>query len=417
MRKHQWVCDLWRGGANMSGARLPSREASNDPALKNKHDNKIAKIVNNDIVVKKLYRFSWADGCFFTMQVRTEDAGVGSQGLSGRFLRVDIASTEEFDEAYKGQYPDGDPKIGKWSVAVQIPVPIGGVSKAVWLDEWWAALRTNACSASGRMVGRYSIATATIFKHFIPDLVSAPAHQHAVCDPLILNVGDDYPQMDEVNDPPKAALSDYFIAQDPPNEIKDAVTQDSTKCSNACERKASRWDATPANYTRWQERRVEALTKLFYAGAWRLGYFEKMGGVFYNLKDPIVTRGNALVTPTFSDRLLATCHHEARNVVDEYKMHVNTSEKKEFITHDAGFLEWFGQKYCIKRAKQNDEGELTYSMHPLHLTKFDADVMRMSRVATAAQLTNWQMSLVKADEVPFPSAAKEDPKPDGAEGA
>jgi len=341
------------------------------------------------------WRFTWHDGCFFTFKINTEivafnaakDPAEVAAFVGRKVLRIRNASKAEFDDHFAGdQYPIKDPIYGIWDLAVCVNEDADGTADAVFMDEWWQALRSKACEGSSGVVMKYIVASAMILDHFLPDIQRCPAKQSAFCDALLWDPGEVHPELPIDHVAPRRAFAPIYDAiadKPPPVPPFKPGTRDRAR-TEWIKRYGKKLD----------ENRIEALTDLLYAGAWRIRYFHKTGGVFPKLPGPRQGRGGASMT--FDQYIRKECENCAHAMLAEWKGYVvgskasagGTASPPDYYSDD-DFGMWFRSTKCIRTtgpAIDPDTNSQVFSYHPLHLAVFYIDVLEARNIALMAWL-------------------------------
>lgn len=384
-------------------------------------------------------RFAWGDGCFFTMLVSTvrgpiedKESKTGwkwdetqseepvTPNAPECWLWIRLANRIDFDPDYSNQFGTQEDiggfeaRLGKWSIAFNLRGISDGVAGAFFVDEWWKEITSTSCQGRSRIVVRYILATRHLLSaHALSkDITRAPAAQSAVCDPLKYDASQAVPNFGAAIDVSK--IKDLrSIYQAILNEgFKDDVFVNRDGSNNVVIGVMSRVQAR--DYTPKIDRmRKAALAELFNAGAWRIRYFEKLGGEFKNLGAPKATARvvppraadtvealmQQLLTGLFQPVLagFATSVKEACDAaakaayleyeewllkglftdeeIAKYKLDKNARRNGS----DAHFRIWFCEAYYLEEPREEND-ETIASLHPLHLTPFDLDVCKSAAI-------------------------------------
>lgn len=337
------------------------------------------------------WRLTWHDGCFFTFKISTEvvkhDPDKEPEEVAAfegrRVLRIKNASKSEFDDHFGDQYNTANPVFGIWDLAVAVNEDADGRADAVFMDEWWQALRSKACEGTSGTAMKYITASAMILDHFLPDVQSCPAKQSAFCDALLWEPGDDHPLLPIDHVVPRQAFKPIYdaIADKPPPVPQ--VAAGGGRRDPSAKRRA---DWIKAYGDKLEANRIAALSKLLYAGAWRIRYFHKVGGHFPKLPGPRQNRGGACMS--FDQYLAKECERCAYGMLTEWAGYSKASSDVDYHS-DLDFGMWFRSFKCIKSpspATDADTGDLVFSYHPLHLAVFYIDVLEARNIGMLAWL-------------------------------
>ena len=373
---------------------------------------------------KAKYRVTWGDGCFFTMLVSTvrgvvkttigadrkekiefDDTPVASDAPEC-WLWVRLLNNLNFDDKYAREFPaeieavlQDDKRLGKWSIAFNLrDISAEGVAKAYFVDEWWKDIESASCSGSGKIVARYIMATRTILAKHAPQISAAPAAQSAVCDPLKYDKEDPVPSFEGM------AVDDRIAAFRPIyDELKKLNFTHGELTDNTVKEMPRPWNKQHGPLI--EAVRKLALQKLFQAGAWRIAYFQGLGGSFSfsgstAIVPPELRVLLGIATPDFAKVLEEQCEEKARDAYISFKAWLNRGwsegektayrasrdadlENPEYKTiSDTHFEAWFRSELYLQQAMPIN-GEWVYSRHPLHLEEFKLDV-----ISAGAHLAN-----------------------------
>ena len=345
--------------------------------------------------IDTFWRFTWPDGCFFTFKINTEIVAYDDKKdpeevvafVGRKVLRIRNASKAEFDDHFAGdQYPLKDPIHGIWDLAVCVNEDADGAADAVFMDEWWQALKSKACEGTSGTVMKYIVASAMILDHFLPDVQRCPAKQSAFCDALLWNPGEVHPKLPIDHVVPRRAFAPIYDAiadKPPPVPPFKPGTRDPARTA---------WVKSYGK--KLDENRIEALTELLYAGAWRIRYCHKTGGHFPKLPGPRQGRGGASMT--FDQYIHKECEDCAHAMLAEWKGFAagnNTStgrvaSVRDYYSDD-DFGRWFRSTKCIAStdpATDPDTNSKVFSYHPLHLAVFYIDVLEARNIGMLAWL-------------------------------
>ena len=376
------------------------------------------------------YRFTWGDGCFFTMLVTTvrgptkdKDAKIGwkwdetdsiepvTPDAAECWLWVRLADRMDYDPKYdEGEFPKDqadfiggeDARLGIWSIAFNLNGISNGETDAIFVNEWWKEIQSTSCTGRRMIVIRYIIATQKILSMHVPSITRVPALQSAVCDPLKWNGADNVPDFDGTIDTSRIQnLNDIYqtllkggFADDDTSFISQT---DGTWRIGAMSRPLARKYGFKVDQIR-----KAALSELFNKGAWRLKYFERLGGEF-NLNESNRKTIKLFKRPddtyeSVLQRLFATllqqenlsgfaksvkeaCDDEAKRAYLAYEEWVNL-KPGERDQSDASFAQWFRETYYIA-VPEEANGTTISSKHPLHLKPFTLDVCKSAALLIA----------------------------------
>jgi hypothetical protein len=343
--------------------------------------------------IDTFWRFTWPDGCFFTFKISTETVAYNEKTdpeevadfVGRKVLRIKNASKSEFDDHFAGdQYPLKDPVYGIWDLAVAVNEDADGTADAVFMDEWWQALKSKACESTSGTAMKYIVASAMIIDHFLPDVKRCPAKQSAFCDALLWNPSDPHPKLPIDHVVPRRAFAPIYDAiADKPPPIPRPGTRDPAR---------TEWIKSYGK--KLDENRIEALTELLYAGAWRIRYFHKTGGHFPDLPGPRQGRGGACMS--FDKYIEKECESCAYGLLKEWKgfasgnnSSTGCSPALQDYYSDIAFGMWFRSTKCIQSTDpviDPDTKRAVFSYHPLHLAVFYIDVLEARNIAMMAWL-------------------------------
>lgn len=405
------------------------------------------------------YRFAWGDGCFFTMLVSTVRGPIEDKtsktgwtwdealseepvtpGAPECWLWIRLANRIDFDPAYSNEFTAQDDiggaeaRYGKWSIAFNLRGISNGVAGAFFVDEWWKEINSTSCQGRSRIVVRYILATRHLLAtHALSkDITRAPAAQSAVCDPLRYDADQAVPDFDGTIDTSKIKdlRSIYQAILNKGFEGDTSVNKEAS--GNVVIGVMNRVQAR--DYTPKIDRmRKAALAELFNAGAWRIRYFEKLGGEFKNLG---ASKATTRVVPRAAESLedvmqqlldsmfkavpagFATSVKEAcdaaakaayldyeRWVLDgvftyeelaKYADRLNGSARRN--GSDEHFRIWFCEAYYLKEPREEND-ETIASLHPLHLTPFDLDVCKSAALLAEQYKTELWNTNVRVERV------------------
>lgn len=384
---------------------------------------------------KAKYRFRWGDGCFFTMLASTV------KGISKRpnpatgedviefdddpvptdapecWLWVRLLNNLGFDDEYAAQFPGeiestlaDSAKLGKWSIAFNLrSVAPDGTAEAHFVDEWWKEIESTSCSGTGKIVARYIMATRQVLATHAPQIRAAPAQQSAVCDPLKYDVADRVPSFDGVIDDSRiAALRPIY------DELKRTNFTNRELEGNTVGAVTRKW--TKEHGPLLEAVRKRALRKLFESGAWRINYFQGLGGSFPSMVNAMPAALRLLLgveNVAFSSVIEAECEARARDAYVQYEAWRNrpwtadeiegyqrrkfddvawentTDRPNSKNQSDDHFESWFRSELYLENATSINN-EMVLSRHPLHLTKFYLDVVSAgAELASKYAGTTW----------------------------
>lgn len=417
--------------------------------MKRANENKALRVsrqtVEGEPVFAK-YRFTWGDGCFFTMLVSTvvgpdkdEKSKTGWTWTEGKsddtvtpdsadcWLWIRLANRLDFDPKYEQDFggPQVDigsegARLGKWSIAFNTNAISNGETTAVFADDWWKEIKNPSCTGRRMIVIRYIIATREILAMHAPSITRGPAAQTAVCDPLRWSAGDVVPdfggvittdKIKNLDDIYQDLLKGAFKGEEPPFIAKDERT-------NVLRIGVMNRPLARTYGFKIDEIRKAALSELFNKGAWRLKYFERLGGEF-KLNEPnmktvklIPQKGDTLESALqrlfasvlkqenlsgFAQSVKQKCDDQAKLAHLAFEEWVNANPATRDKS-DASFEVWFKETFYLREPrevrKEDDVVETIGSLHPLHLEPFDLDVCK-SAALLKAQLSNevWMQKL------------------------
>lgn len=412
------------------------------------------------------YRFAWGDGCFFTMLVSTvhgpiEDKGsktgwTWSEGSSDKpvtpnapecWLWVRLANRIDFDPAYTDAFEppvdlgSAEARLGKWSIAFNLRNVSNGHAGAFFVDEWWKEIDSKSCQGRSRIVVRYILATRHLLAthELSKDITRAPAAQSAVCDPL---------RYDETG--PLSTVPDFDGTIDT-SQIKSLGPIYQAILNKGFKDETALQDASGnvtigvlgrvqgASYTpKIDQMRRAALSALFNAGAWRMRYFEKLGGEFKlaeskkavrvipaaagSLEDVMQQLLNSMFKAApvgFATSVKESCDAAAKAAYLDYERWVLdgafTPEERSTYSEALGadtrrngsdkhFRIWFCGAYYLS-APREENGTTIASLHPLHLTPFDLDVCKSAALLAEQYKTELWNNNVRVERVAGGSVA------------
>lgn len=391
------------------------------------------------------YRFTWGDGCFFTMLVSTvvgpdkdktsKTGWTWTEGKSDEtvtpdsadcWLWIRLANRLDFDPKYEDDFVkpvvdigSEDARLGKWSIAFNVNAISNGEATAVFADDWWKEIENKSCTGRRMIVIRYIIATREILTMHAPSITRAPAAQTAVCDPLKWGADDIVPnfggviltdKIKNLHEIYQKLMKGAFAEEEPPFISKDEGT--------------GAWRIGVMNRPlartygfKIDEIRKAALSELFNKGAWRLKYFERLGGEFKLNESSMKTvklipeKGDTLESVLqrlfasvleqenlsgFAQSVKQKCDDEAKRAHLAFEQWVNANPARRDKS-DASFESWFKETLYLREpreVKKGDDVTTVGSLHPLHLEPFDLDVCK-SAALLKAQLSNevWMQKL------------------------
>ena len=335
--------------------------------------------------IDTFWRFTWPDGCFFTFKISTETVAYDEKTdpeevadfVGRKVLRIKNASKSEFDDHFGNQYNTAAPVYGIWDLAVAVNEDADGTADAVFMDEWWQALKSKACEGTSGTAMKYIVASAMIIDHFLPDVKRCPAKQSAFCDALLWNPSDEHPKLPIDHVVPRRAFAPIY------NAIADRPPPITVYVPGVRDRARTEWIKQHAK--KLDENRLAALSELLYAGAWRIRYFHKTGGHFPKLPGPRQGRGGACMS--FDKYIEKECENCAYGLLQEWKGFASARDNDYYSDIDFGM--WFRSAKCIQNtspAIDPDTNSTVFSYHPLHLSVFYIDVLEARNIANMAWL-------------------------------